>query len=141
MVLNTVLSPPIPAYQNVPIQPQFYQPSQFIISAISLGIQTLITTTANVNYVIGQLIRLIIPPSFGTRGLNEAQSYVIGLPAANQVLLNVSSIGMDPFISSSATTKAQILAIGSSSLGAINSQGRINQQTFVPGSFINISPL
>lgn len=140
MAQNTVLSPPVPAFQNLPIQPQFYKPSQFIISAISLGTQTLVTTTLNVNYVIGQQVRLIIPPTFGTRGLNEQSAYVIGIPNPNQVLLNISSIGMDPFKSSTATTKAQILAIGSTAQGAINTNGLLNQQTFVPGSFINISP-
>jgi len=44
---NTVLSPPIPPYQNLPIESQFYQPSQFFISAISLGTTTTVTTTVD----------------------------------------------------------------------------------------------
>lgn len=142
----TVISYPIPAYSNVPIQPEFYQPRRFVISAISLGLTTTITTTLNMDYVIGQLVRLIIPPTFGTRQLNEAQGYVIAIPSANQVTLDINSQGFDPFINSLATTKAQILAIGDVNTGYVSSTGRSiptidgDTQIEIPGSFINISP-
>jgi len=137
---NTVLSPPIPPYQNLPIESQFYQPSQFFISAISLGTTTTVTTTVDMNYVIGQLVRLIIPPQFGTRELNGLQGYVISLPADDQVTIAISSVGMTPFTTSTARTQPQILAIGDINNGQINSSGRINQITYILGSFINISP-
>jgi hypothetical protein len=136
----TVISYPIPPYSNVPIEPQWYQPSRFVISAITLGQTTTITTTEDMNYVIGQLVRLIIPPTFGSRKLNEQQGYVISIPAANQVTLDIYSANVDPFINSSAPTQAQILAIGDINQGAINSSGRTNNGTAVLGSFINISP-
>jgi hypothetical protein len=139
MSLNTVLSPPIPAYQNLPIEPQYYRPRQFFISAIALGLTTLVTTTVNHDYVIGQLTRLIIPNTFGSRELNEILGYVISIPAPNQVILDINSIGTTAFTASSATTQPQILAIGDVNSGAI---GRHPPQllTFIPGSFINISP-
>jgi len=137
----TVISYPIPPYSNLPINAQYYEPSRFVISAISLGQTTIITTTINNNYVIGQLVRLIIPPSFGTRQLNEQEGYVISIPAANQVELNIYSVGFDLFINSTATTQAQILAIGDINSGTQNSNGRSNTGTFIPGAFINISPL
>jgi hypothetical protein len=141
MTKNTVLSPPIPAFQNVPIASQFYQPGLFFISAIGLGTTTTITTSVNHNYTLGQSVRLIIPRIFGSRGLNGQIGNVISIPAANQVILDISSIGIDPFILSSATTKAQILAIGDVNNGFINISGLSNQTTFILGSFINISPL
>lgn len=140
MSINTVISYPIPAYQNLPINAQFYKPSRFVISAISLGIATTITTTENMNYVIGQEVRLIIPPTFGSRGLNEKTGNVISIPMPNQVILDIFSIGIDPFIASSAPTQAQILAIGDINSGGVNSHGRVHQYTHIPGSFINISP-
>lgn len=142
----TVISYPIPPYSNVPIHPEFYQPRRFVILAISLGVTTTVTTTLDMDYVIGQLVRLIIPPTFGTRRLNEAQGYVIAIPASNQVTLDINSQGMDPFINSIATTKAQILAIGDINSGYASSTGRSiptingNTQITIPGSFINISP-
>ena len=136
---NTILSFPIPAYANVPIQADFYQPNRFVLSSISLGDTTTITTTEDVNYVLGQLVRLIIPPQFGTRTLNERQGYVIAIPSSTQVTLDIDSKGMDAFINATARTKAQILAIGDINSGPIN-MGRNNNTTYIQGSFINISP-
>ena len=136
-----VLTSPFPAYQNVPAEPQFYAPNQYFISAISLGATTTVTTTVNNNLIIGNQVRLIIPQSFGSRQLNEQTGYVIGLPASNQVTLNINSIGVDPFILSSANTQAQLIPIGDINSGAINQNGINSTLTYVPGSFINISPL
>ena len=44
---------PTPAYNNPPIEPQFYQPSRFVISAISNGNPTTVTTSEENNYVVG----------------------------------------------------------------------------------------
>lgn len=137
---TTVLTYPIPAYQNVPIHPEFFKPRRFFISAISLGILTTITTTVDHDYVIGQEVRILIPYKFGTIQLNEKSAYVVAIPASNQVTLDISSIGMDPFTDPGTTTKAQILAIGDINSGQINSNGRILQATYIPGSFQNISP-
>lgn len=136
---GSVISYPVPAYFNVPIEPQYYLPNFFFITAIILGIQTIVTTSIDHNYVIGNQVRLIIPPTFGTRGLNEKSALVIDIPALNQVTLNISSIGMDAFISSSATTKAQIIAIGDINSGQINTNP-LNLNLNIPGSFQNISP-
>lgn len=136
----TVISYPIPAYSNVPINAEFYQPSRFVISDITRGRTTLVTTTEDMNYVVGQLVRFIIPPSFGIRQLNEQQGYVLSLPALDEVEVDIDSRFMDAFINSSATTKAQILAIGDISSGVINSNGRTQNITYPLGAFINISP-
>jgi hypothetical protein len=136
----TVISYPISAYQNVPIAPQFYQPSRFVINAITRGRTTIVTTSVDQNYVVAQLVRFIIPPSFGIRQLNEQQGYVIAIPSTTQVEVDIDSRFMDPYIASSATTQAQILAIGDIGNGALNASGRRATGTFIPGSFINISP-
>lgn len=138
---STVISYPIPPYSNVPIQPEFYQPRKFVIQSIILGETTTVTTTLDNNYVIGQLVRLLIPPTFGTRQLNEQTAYVIAKPNDDEVVLNISSNGMDAFISDTARTKAQIVAVGDINQGQTNSSGRNNNLTYIPGSFINISPL
>ncbi len=147
MVQNTVITYPTPPYSNPPIQPQFYQPKAFVISAISLGVTTTVTTTLDMDYVIGQLVRLIIPPKYGSRGLNGSTAYVISIPNTNQVTLALDSNGVNPFIPSptflpfDSKTLPQILPVGDVNTGAINSNGRTDQQTYIPGSFINISPV
>lgn len=136
----TVLSPPIPAFQNFPIQSQNYQPSVFVISAMALGQLTTVTTSVNHNYVIGQLCRLIIPYRFGCRQLNGKTGYVVSIPETNQVVLNInSSVNVDPFVSLSYIENPQIVAVGDVNNGYINPNGRNNTLTGIPGSFINIS--
>jgi hypothetical protein len=134
---------PIAPYNNPPINPQYFQPSVFIISAISLGSLTTVTTTVNNNYVVGQLCRLLIPDQYGSRGLNEAEGIVINIPAPNQVTLNIYSVGVNPFIAnpSYGPTKPQILAIGDYNSGIISATGPSIPSTTIPGAFINISPL
>lgn len=138
--MGSMFPGPVPPYTNPPIEPQFYIPSRFVISAIGLGQTTTITTTEDMNYVIGQQVRLFIPPTFGSIQLNGLQGLVISIPDDDQVILNIdSSIGVNQFINSSASTKAQIIAIGDVNSGVTNSSGRVNTGTFIPGSFINIS--
>ena len=140
-MIGPVISYPIPPYQNVPIQSNYFQPSRFVISAVDLGSTTTITATTSMNYVIGQQIRLIIPPSFGCRQLNNQTGFVFSTPAPNQVVVSIdSSQNVDQYIASSATTVAQIVAIGDINTGTTNTQGLMNDGTFIPGSFINISP-
>jgi len=132
---------PIALGNNYPINAQYYSPQFFFISNITLGLTTTVTTTVSQDYVIGQNCRLIIPEANGCSQLNEKQGIVISIPASNQVVLNIdSSMNVDPFVTSTADTQPQILAIGDVNSGQINT-GRTNNLTYIPGSFINISPL
>ena len=134
-------SGPTPPYNNPPIQPQFYEPSMFFIDDVTLGQTTIVTTTEDNNYVIGQLVRLLIPPTFGCVQLNELTGIVISLPASDEVEIDIdSSQNVDEFTSSSSPTQPQILAVGDYNSGIISSTGRIIPSTNIPGSFINISP-
>ena len=144
---NRVISYPIPAYSNPPINSQFYKPKVFVISGIAVGVTTIVTTTLDMDYVIGQLVRLTIPSKYGSRALNEQLGYVISVPTTNSVEIDLDSNGVDPFIASptfipfESHTLPQIMAIGDINTGAINANGRINIGTFIPGSFLDISPL
>jgi hypothetical protein len=143
--MSGVISYPAPLYANVPIEPQYYTPWRFVISGITLGTTTtvnmVIPAITDLTYIVGQLVRLIIPPTFGCRQLNGQTAYVIAVNLPNQVILNInSSQNVDPYISSSAATSAQILAIGDILAGAINNNGIQNTSTVLPGSFINVSP-
>jgi len=110
--IGTVVSYPIPAYSNVPIEPQFYEPSRFVISDIIIGLTTVVTTSVNHNYVIGQEVRLLVPVPYGSFQLNNLSGFVISIPAANQVEINIDSsfanaFDDDPFVANiSGATKA-----------------------------------
>ncbi|HEY1646086.1 MAG TPA: hypothetical protein VGF75_07045 [Candidatus Saccharimonadales bacterium] len=135
---------PIALYNNPPIEPQYFQPWSFAISALQRGVTTTITLVVpaitELHYVIGQLVRLLIPPSFGCRQLNGQTGYVIAIPASNQITIDLNSAAADPYTSSSARTQASIVAVGDNNTGIISSTGRVVPTTQIPGSFINISP-
>ncbi len=131
---------PIAPENNPPIHPEWYEPRVFDIIGIQLGPITIITTSVNHDYVIGQTVRLLIPLTYGSFQLNGMQGNVIAIPMANQVTVNIDSMNSNAFKIGATTTPAQIIAIGDVNSGAINSQGRINNGTFIPGSFIDISP-
>ena len=132
---------PVAPCTNFPINDQYYSPRQFIISGVTRGAQTTITTSVDHDYVIGQQVRLLIPPSFGIRQLNEKTAFVISLPASNQVLLDISSANMDTYIASSDPTPAQILPIGTINGSATNYSNVVSSLTYIDGSFRDISPL
>jgi hypothetical protein len=134
---------PVALFNNPPIEPQYFQPWRFAISAITLGVTTTVTVIVPLitilNYVIGQEVRLLIPPTFGCRQLNNQTGFVIGITPPNQIIVDINSTTADPYIASTAPTPAQIIAIGDINTGPIN-QGRSNNSTVIAGSFINISP-
>ena len=136
---------PVAPENNPPINPQYFQPSDFTISNITLGVTTTVTTSVNHNYVVGQLVRLHIPDQYRSVQLNESQGYVLSIPSANQVVINIdSSYGVNTFQPNPAygPTVPQICAIGDINSGILNVSSRNNgSNTNVPGAFINISPL
>ena len=137
----TIITGPVPPYSNPPIHPEYYVPRRYVISAIVLGVATLITTSIDHDYVIGQQIRLLIPSFYGSFQLNNRQGTVISIPMNNQVYVDINSAqNVNTFISSPAygPTAPQIIAIGDFNSGQINT-GRSNNLTYIPGSFINIS--
>lgn len=133
---------PIAPENNPAIFPQYFQPSQFVISALSYGTLTTITTTKDMNYVVGQEIRLTIPAPYGAQELNEQTGFVISIPAANQVVTTINSLHANIFTPSAVTnyTPPQIMAIGDVNTGYISTNGRDIKDALLPGSFENISP-
>jgi hypothetical protein len=138
--MNGVISYPIPPYSNVPIEPQYYKPNNFVISAIALGPTTTVTTTLDMNFVIGQEVRLVIPPLCGSRLINGLTGYVISIPASNQVEINLYSVGADPFKTTSIGSQPQIIPLGDINNGYIKPNGQGYIFPTIPGAFKNISP-
>lgn len=137
--LTGVISYPIPPYSNLPIEAQFFLPSRFVISNVTLGNTTIVTTSIPHNYVVSQQVRLLIPVGFGCTQLNNAFGYVISIPSSTQVEININSTGANAYIAATSNQSPQIIAIGDVNTGPTNT-GRTNNQTFISGSFINISP-
>lgn len=135
---------PIPIYNNPTPNPQYYKPWRFNISAITQGKTTLVTlvipSVTVLNLSLRQLVRFIIPPTYGIRQLNEQTGYIIGITLPNQVTVDINSSFFDPFIASSQPTPAQLVPVGDVNTGAINVTGAQSIKTFIDGSFRDISP-
>jgi hypothetical protein len=136
-----VFSGPIAPERNPPINPQYYSPRVNVITGITLGQTTTITFEFTTELVIGNQVRLLIPPGWGCRQLNEQTGYVLSVPTTTSVILSIdSSVNVDPFMTGPSTTIPQALGIGDVNTGQINSFGRIKNLTYIPGSYRNISP-
>lgn len=89
---------PVPPYTNPPIEPQFYEPSRFEIANITRGSTTTVETTEDHNYVLGQLVRLLIPQLYGAKQLNGIQAMVTQVLSSTQVILDIDSSKFNAFI-------------------------------------------
>lgn len=134
---------PIAPERNPPINPEYYAPRRFEIANLLTGINTTITTEEDHDYVIGQLVRVLIPTGYGSTQISGQSGYVISIPAEDQVVVTINSQECNAFIASPLYTRTppQIMAIGDVNTGYISSTGRIIPSVTIPGSFINISPL
>lgn len=134
---------PIAPENNPPIHPEYYKPRVFNITALTNGPTTLLNTEVPHDYVVGQIIRVLISQLYGTYQINEKEGYVLAIPGASQLIVGIDSSNANPFIynPTSNTTQPQIVAVGDVNTGCINASGRTNNGTFIPGSFIDISPV
>jgi hypothetical protein len=139
----SIISYPTPPESNPPIHPEYFKPSRFVITGISLGLTTIVTTSVPHNYVVGQQVRIMMPSFYGTYQINKQDGIVMAIPSPTQVLINLNSVGYNPFIPTPTygPTLPEILAIGDIRNGAINDEGRYHQKIHIPGSFRNISPI
>lgn len=130
--------------RNPPIVPQFYAPSVFYVDAITLGSTTTVTTAVAHNYFVGTSVRMHIGNTYGTVQLNEMTGIVLSIPTPTQVVLSIDSSQFNKFIASPSygPTKPQICGVGDYNSGVSNNlYGRVNNQTYINGSFVNTSPI
>lgn len=129
--------------------PQYFRPSRFVISGITLGQTTTVTmlpttinhVTVNANYVIGQLVRLLITEPYGSFQLNEDTGYVLSIPSLNQIVVAIdSSQNVGEFVAANTRNPPQIVAVGDVNTGYQSHTGPCIPFVGIPGSFINISP-
>jgi hypothetical protein len=139
--MGSIFPGPTPPYTNPAIEPQFYSPRQRFISNLTLGTTTIVTTSQDQEFVVSQLVRLLIPSTSGSIELNQVQGYVINVISPREVEVQInSSLGVSVFISNpTARQQPQIIPIGDISSGIIYSGVNVMTSTNIPGSFINIS--
>lgn len=134
---------PLAPERNPPITPEYYSPNIATLSTITpiSRFSTRIVTTADNEFVVGQTVRFIIPPQDGMRQINGRQAYVTSIDNATTFYVQIDTLDFDTFNAAGTTLQDPfVIAIGDVNSGQINSSGRINNITYIPGSFINIGP-
>ena len=114
------------------------------VNEFNLSVPTItVTTDVDHNYVLGQLVKVLVPVAYGSVQLSNRQGYVVYVPSATEVTIGIPYFNVSNFISSPvyAPNPPQIIAIGDGNQGYINPTGRVTSTTTIPGSFINVSPL
>lgn len=124
-----------PAGANVlpVLYPYLYFPGVNVITAISTGSTTTISTAANHNLVVGQQVDFRIPSAWGTIQLNSPNSlgqlvsgFVTAVNSAVQVVVGINSTGFTAFNSNPTVAQAQaglstpkMVSIGDNNTGSV----------------------
>lgn len=114
------------------LYPYLYFPGENIITALTRGVTTTVTTAANHNYVVGQQVAFHIQPAFGTseisegRGLyNPLSGFVTSITSATIFVCNVDSSAATAFayptsaVYAAGVSPARVVAIGDNNLGPL----------------------
>ena len=118
------------------LYPFLYQPGTSVISAITLGTTTTVTTTAAHNLVVGQQVAFHIPSAWGTDELNQNNNtvipsspvtgYVTSVTSSTIVVININSASYTAYTSNQtvAATEAglsfpQMIAVGDVNTGGV----------------------
>jgi hypothetical protein len=101
--------------------PIFY-PSNRIITKVAIGATTLVTLSVDHNYVVGQVLRFIVPEAFGATQLNGLTGTITHINqtdglSTNTVRVNINSAAFTPFAfpataSLGEFTPAQVIPVG-----------------------------
>jgi hypothetical protein len=134
---------PTPIYNNPVPVPGYYIPQREVVSNIVKGQATTIYVSTTHHYVVGQLVKLFVPPPWGMREINNIPSYVIDVISSEEFAIDIDSLTFSDYIQTPKypmTTLPQVIAIGDNITGNITTTGR-KSNPYPRGAFINISPL
>lgn len=126
---------PTGAFVKKVLYPYLYFPGASIITAITTGTTTTISTTSAHNFVVDQEVALRIPAAWGTIQLNSLPNttipgspiygYVTSVTDYHTVVVNINSTGYtafnsnQPFASFPGQQFAQIVAVGDVNTGGV----------------------
>jgi hypothetical protein len=126
---------PSGAYVKKVLYPNIYFPGDVVISALSLGTTTTVTTASAHNFVVGQEVAFRIPQAYGTVQLNSLPNvlipgspvygYVISVTGYNSFVVNINSTNFtafnsnQPYLSYPGLSFPQVVAVGDVNTGGV----------------------
>jgi hypothetical protein len=75
-----------------------FVPQFGFISAIQLGIQTVVTFTAPIDFTVGEIVSFRVSPPSGTYELNNQQTQVKAI-TSNTITVDIDSRNYTPYVS------------------------------------------
>lgn len=122
-----------------------YYPFTCDISSVSQGLTTTVTTTIDNAFKVGNQVSFRIPPQYGMTQLNGLKGYIISVPSANQIVVNIVSTNFDAFSVPTVTPPtvidpAQVVAIGDSNTGSQSPGSVYPIPNTIPGAYYNTFP-
>jgi hypothetical protein len=75
-----------------------FVPQFGFISAIQLGLQTVVTFTAPIDFTVGEIVSFRVSPVSGTFELNNQQTQVLSV-TSNTITVPINSTNFTPYIS------------------------------------------
>jgi len=114
------------SFRKIKYVPMFY-PSERIISKVATGATTLITMTVAHNYVVGQLVKLVVPAAFDMTELNGLEGKIIAINATDGNSTNTITVDIDstaftafawPLTADDTFTPAQVVPAGKATTSA-----------------------
>lgn len=115
------------------------------ISAVTLGETTVVTTSENHGFVVGNQVQFFIPRQWGISQLNILKGNVISIPQPDQITVNINSLRFDAFITPSSLPYVvidvpQVAGIGDNNFGNFAPGGVVAIPNTIPGAFKNEPP-
>ncbi len=141
---NAFNSGPQAPERNPAITPQYYYPNLSVLQSITPidTFTTRVVTAAANQFVVGQLIRFVLPQRDGMYQINESQAYITSISNSTTFIVALNTLNIGTFNPNGTTLqKPFVIPVGDVNTGQINSMGRINNLLYIGGSFKNISPI
>lgn len=75
-----------------------FQPAMRLITALSIAATATVTTSFDHDYLVGLVVRLLIPSEFGMIQVNQELGTIIDVPTTDSFVIDIDTRGFDTFI-------------------------------------------
>ena len=102
-----------------------FQPQRYYITAITQAASAVITLSVTHNFLVNDVVRILVPSAFGMTQINEAQGQITAIDTTNNTItVNINSSGYTAFAWPATTavpmTFAQVVPIGQTQTQDLN---------------------
>ena len=84
------------------IESPTYQAAMRIINALTLAGNATVTTSFDHDYLVGLIVRLLIPSEFGMIEANNLVGTILSVPGSDSFVVDINTRGFDAFVLASA---------------------------------------